>query len=398
MRNVKVVIGANFGDEGKGLMTDYFCSQFPKEERVLNVRFNGGAQAGHTVVSPDGRRHIFGHFGAGSFLPNVATYLGPDFIVNPILFRREYEKLRRLGVYPMVYCHPRCMFTMPQDMMMNQFIEKRRGNDRHGSCGVGIFETIMREKKNYSVIRADNCYLAGIAHVAFQPDFGYFDCERMGQMIGDKLTEHEKALMINQNIRAHFNQDARFFMDHVSVCDESILDAFDNVVFEGAQGLMLDQNNLDYFPHLTPSNTGVQNVIPWITDDMDVEVCYVSRTYVTRHGAGPLPGECPREMIGAGIDLTNHENEWQGELRYGKLDLQAMIKRCVDDARKLGEKDNLYWTWAMTHCDEVAGFTEEEKAYILPFINHEHVLAPRYKSYGPTRKDVRIPEEGELKT
>ena len=82
MKNVRIVIGANFGDEGKGLMTDYFCSQAPPTEGVLNVRFNGGAQAGHTVVAPDGRRHIFGHLGAGSFLPNVATYLTSDFIIN----------------------------------------------------------------------------------------------------------------------------------------------------------------------------------------------------------------------------------------------------------------------------------------------------------------------------
>lgn len=392
MRNVKVVIGANFGDEGKGLMTDYFCSQFPKEEKVLNVRFNGGAQAGHTVVSPDGRRHIFGHFGAGSFLPNVATYLGPDFIVNPILFRREYEKLRALGVYPMVYCHPRCMFTMPQDMMVNQFIEKKRGNDRHGSCGVGIYETLLRNAH----LRIDIQYV--YCSDGMNADLNYYDAERFESVINMKMDDHTKELMSNQNIMAHFREDVLFMLGHVNITDEKIFYKFDNVVFEGAQGLMLDQNNMDYFPHLTPSNTGVQNVIPWIENDMDVEVCYVSRTYVTRHGAGSLPGECPREMIGAGIDLTNHENEWQGELRYGKLDLQAMIKRCIDDARKLGEKDNLYWTWAMTHCDEVAGFTEEEKAYIQPFINHEHVLAPRYKSYGPTRSDIRIPEEGELKT
>lgn len=90
---IKVVIGSGFGDEGKGLMTDYFCSSFPRDESVLNVRFNGGAQAGHTVVTPYGLRHVFGHFGAGSFLPNVVTYLSSEFLVNPILFRKEYGKL-----------------------------------------------------------------------------------------------------------------------------------------------------------------------------------------------------------------------------------------------------------------------------------------------------------------
>lgn len=387
MRNVKVVIGANFGDEGKGLMTDYFCSRFPKEEKVLNVRFNGGAQAGHTVVSPDGRRHVFGHFGAGSFLPNIATYLGPDFIVNPILFRREYEKLLRLGIYPMVYCHPRCMFTMPQDMMMNQFIEKWRGNDRHGSCGVGIYETILRSNEQTRITLDDINRRTSRSLVSIN----YYSEERLQKMIGYRLKEKEIELLNNQNIKAHFNEDFKFFMDHIILYDERIFDHFDNVVFEGAQGLMLDQNNLDYFPYLTPSNTGVQNVIPWITDDMDVEVCYVSRPYFTRHGAGPLPEECSREILGARIDLTNHDNEWQGSLRYGRLDLKELIIRCADDCRKFGEIDNVYWTLAMTHCDEISEFTDiYEKGYFTAFIEKTHIVSPRYGSFGPKRTDVRI--------
>ena len=64
MKNIKVVIGANFGDEGKGLMTDYFAS---KSNKSLVVRFNGGGQAGHTVTTKDGRRHVFHHFGSGIF-------------------------------------------------------------------------------------------------------------------------------------------------------------------------------------------------------------------------------------------------------------------------------------------------------------------------------------------
>lgn len=385
MRNVKVVIGANFGDEGKGLMTDYFCNRFPKEERVLNVRFNGGAQAGHTVVSPDGRRHIFGHFGAGSFLPNVATYLGPDFIVNPILFRREYEKLRALGIYPMVYCHPRCLITMPQDMMVNQFIEKKRGNDRHGSCGVGIYETILRN--THLKIDVSDAYCSD----GMNADLNYYDAERFERVINMKMDDHTKELMSNQNIMAHFREDVLFMLGHVNITDERIFCNFDNVVFEGAQGLMLDQNNMDYFPHLTPSNTGVQNVIPWITDDMDVEVCYISRPYLTRHGAGPLPEECSREMLGARIDLTNHDNEWQGSLRYGKLDLKEMILRCVDDCLKFGEKDNVYWTLAMTHYDEIPEFTDiYEQGYFMTFVDQMHPIGPRYGSFGPKRTDVRI--------
>lgn len=349
MKNAKVVIGANFGDEGKGLMTDYFCSQFPSDQIVLNVRFNGGAQAGHTVVTPDGKRHIFGHFGAGSFLPNVATYLGPEFIVNPILFRREWEKLNHKGIIPMVYCHPKCILTMPQDMMVNQFIEKRRGNKRHGSCGVGIYESILRNKMQTSVCIED--VEDFMRRHSYMVDIEYYNFERIEKMTGFQLYTDEKELLINQNIRSHYNDDVRFFMDHVVMNDESLLNLFDNVVFEGAQGLMLDQNNVVYFPHLTPSNTGVENVARYLKGDMDIEVCYATRPYLTRHGAGYLPNECSMKEAGAKVDLTNHENEWQGKLRYGKLDLRDLYRRCKKDFEKVSDRYPKM-TFAFTHMDE----------------------------------------------
>ena len=98
MKHAKIVIGLNYGDEGKGLMTDFFCRQFPATDLVLNVRYNGGAQAGHTVVTEDGRRHVFSHFGAGSFSPNVITVFDKQFIINPILYVSERKKLEELGI------------------------------------------------------------------------------------------------------------------------------------------------------------------------------------------------------------------------------------------------------------------------------------------------------------
>ena len=98
MKDIKIVIGANWGDEGKGLMTDYF-SQKPNSIVICS---NGGAQRGHTVVTPNKVRHVFHHFGSGTF--NLAdTYLSEDFICNPIIFRQEYNELKHLGYYPNIY-------------------------------------------------------------------------------------------------------------------------------------------------------------------------------------------------------------------------------------------------------------------------------------------------------
>lgn len=374
MDKVKVVIGANFGDEGKGLMADYFCSQFPKYERVVNIRFNGGAQAGHTVVTPEGKRHVFSHFGSGSFLPNVATYFGPEFIINPILFRKEYEQLTAFGLYPLVYCHPKCIITMPQDMMVNQFIETRRGNDRHGSCGIGIYETLLRHKEFANDITLD---MLNDTNGRTTIDIDYYGFNRVEKITGFELTDKEKELMNNQNIRGHYNQDIRFLMDHTTLVDDDyIKNHFHNAVFEGAQGLLLDQNNTVYFPHLTPSNTGITNVLPYLDEDMDVEVCYVTRPYLTRHGAGYLPDECPREQVGAKIDLTNHTNEWQGSLRYGELNWHDFMTRIDNDWLKSFKKT--YRSIAITHCDES---NDEFVQQVFDQVT--------YMSYGPTRNDIK---------
>ena len=74
----KVVIGANYGDEGKGLVTDYFSSL---NEDVIVIRTNGGSQASHTVYTPDGFNHMFCHIGSGSFA-GAATYLSEYFVLT----------------------------------------------------------------------------------------------------------------------------------------------------------------------------------------------------------------------------------------------------------------------------------------------------------------------------
>ena len=89
MFNAIAVIGANFGDEGKGLVTDWICSTKTKPIVVLH---NGGAQRAHTVTTPEGKEHIFRHIGAGAFV-GADTYIAKTFVCNPIVFREEYEKL-----------------------------------------------------------------------------------------------------------------------------------------------------------------------------------------------------------------------------------------------------------------------------------------------------------------
>ena len=364
MKDIKVVIGANFGDCGKGLMTDYF-SQKPNSIVVCS---NGGAQRGHTVTTPDTIRHVFHHFGSGTF--NMAsTYLSEDFIVNPIIFKQEYDELMKLNYLPNTYINQNCMVTTPFDMMANQIIEESRGKNKHGSCGLGIFETIKR-------------YKAGITDVNYRIRDYYVDLFKRENII---LSSEWTGIFMDNGIFEHFLDDWDFMNSHsLTISDNYFLNQFDNIVFEAAQGLLLDQNNMEYFPHLTPSNTGIKNPkrivenVKW-NDEICIETCYVTRTYMTRHGAGKFPTECDKACINSEMhDKTNVPNPYQDALRYGLLDLEQLHKRCMDDVGDFGHKISI----AFTHINEYS----VDKADIEDLFTDWGI----YFSDGETRNDVEV--------
>lgn len=350
---IKVVIGANFGDEGKGLMTDYFCHQSTlRGEKTLVVLHNGGAQRGHTVVTPDGNRHVFHHFGSGT-LVGADTYLSEEFVLNPMIFRQEWGELESMKAIPKVYVNHTCRVTTPFDMILNQIIEESRDNARHGSCGMGIHETMIRDVCNYPIEmwfdssdEAKRYYLKEIRNYLSERllDFGI-----------NKIPDNWKEIVNSDLLIENFISELNFMGRNISIRFDRFIEYYDCVEFENGQGLLLDQNNTAHYPHLTPSNTGIKNSLEIIAEmscKPDIEVCYVTRTYLTRHGAGRLDGECDKQEINPDMqDLTNVPNPHQGTLRYAKLIEKSLEERILKDfepARKYGAKLSL----AITHENE----------------------------------------------
>ena len=377
---IKVVIGANFGDEGKGLMTDYFCHQSTlRGEKTLVVLHNGGAQRGHTVVTPDGNRHVFHHFGSGT-LVGADTYLSEEFVLNPMIFRQEWEELESMKAIPKVYVNHTCRVTTPFDMILNQIIEESRDNARHGSCGMGIHETMIRDVCNYPIEmwfdssdEAKRYYLKEIRNYLSERllDFGI-----------NKIPDNWKEIVNSDLLIENFISELNFMGRNISIRFDRFIEYYDCVAFENGQGLLLDQNNTAYYPHLTPSNTGIKNSLEIIAEmscKPDIEVCYVTRTYLTRHGAGRLDGECDKQEINPDMqDLTNVPNPHQGTLRYAKLVEKSLEERILKDfepARKYGAKLSL----AITH--------ENEYDYVFSNTfkkNFDYI----YYSDGETRESV----------
>jgi len=333
-RTAQVVIGAQFGDEGKGRITDAHVTAGGAR---LVVRFNGGAQAGHTVVTPEGRRHVFGHVGSGA-LAGVPTYLSRFFVCNPLLFLREQAALAGLGTQPVVMVDARSPVTTPYDMLINQWLEQARGAARHGSCGVGFGETLERQRSHHALTVADLADAATLTQRldALRRDYLPARLARLG--CAALLAEPDKAALLQADtLLERFVTDARRFLDSVSVMPLSVAARGRHLLFEGAQGLLLDQTR-GFFPHVTRSHTGLRNVL-MLAFELGLkrlEVDYVSRVYLTRHGAGPLPGELPGPPYAGISDPTNQPNPYQGSLRFAWLDLDLLGRAIAADCGDAG--------------------------------------------------------------
>lgn len=321
----KAVIGAGFGDEGKGLMTDILATQGAD----VVVRTNGGAQAGHTVETPEGARHVFHHFCSGA-LAGVSSHLSSFFVSHPMMFMEELDSLQSLGGNVRITADPRGLLTTPYDMMINQFIETRRGTARHGSCGVGFGEVIERSLRGEYALRIDDLFEGRDVRLLLESIRTEWVSTRLSVLGGGDLTEREQSLVYNDAILDRFVEDLQAFRDVIGLRRDADLDG--QVIFEGAQGLMLDQD-YGFFPHVTRSNTGILNMSKVAAEAgiEEIDAHYMTRSYVTRHGAGLLPHEGDDMGYVDIVDPTNIPNDWQGTIRSAPLDVKELRKAIRTD-------------------------------------------------------------------
>ncbi len=392
MRRADVVIGAQYGDEGKGLLVDRLVAE--SGAGALVVRFNGGAQAGHTVRTPEGLRHVHSHFGAGTPL-GAPTFLSRRFVASPLHHAREAAVLSALGLSPTLLVDARAPVTTPYDMMLNRAAEAARGRARHGSVGAGFGETLERG--------LDPAHALTVADLA--------DADRLVdrlRAIRDRWVPARAAILglpagavpeaAGEALVERFAQDAAAFLAAVEVVGPGFLAGWRGAtVFEGAQGLLLDQDR-GAFPHVTRSNTGLRNALELAAEAGigRLDAVYATRAYVTRHGAGPLAHETPAAPYAGVSDPTNVPNPHQGSLRFGWLDLPALgraVRDDLSDARGAGV--DVRHRVAVTCLDQVGAAARlADGSHVRP--DDLPALAARacgaggaLGSWGPTRDHVR---------
>lgn len=348
---VQAVIGANYGDEGKGLVSGCLAREAAKHgEKTLTVFYNGTSQRAHTFEGEIHRCMAAGtNYGSD-------TFYHKNFVIDPI-------SVWILQAKPII--DGRCRVIIPCDVNLNRRIETGRGKERHGSCGFGLFEAVKRSVK-YRLTASElmDTWKLYDKLTWFKYNFGFFD--------GDLYNLH------------NFMLAADYIRENCRIANfEKVIGEYDTVIFEGGQGLLLDQDNTGCFPHLTPSSTGtkkIANDIKHIVSGESPELFYVTRSYMTRHGNGPMEDECPVDEINRNIeDSTNTENEFQGALRFGRIDTDTLIQRICKDANNFNfKKVNLVVT-QLNYTDGEIASTEGMKE--IPSEPFDNVYVSNQKDY-----------------
>ncbi len=357
MRQAILTTDLGFGDAGKGAITDYLTRQ---HNAHTVVRFNGGAQAGHRVVTDSGE-HVFSQFGSGT-LAGARTHLSRFMLVEPLAMLAEAEHLQELGIrdpFGMTTIDERALVTTPFQRAVNRLKELARGDGRHGSCGMGIGETMVDwlahggdvlycgDFSTPTQLKAKLRHLQAVNQVKAATLRDQLPDTPQAQQEWDCLHDPNA---VDRIIVAY----APFIeLAHVVPSDylHLLLGRDGTIIFEPAQGVLLDEW-YGFHPYTTWSTTTLANAETLLHEaDYKGKVVRIgiTRAYTPRHGAGPLPTE-GAQLTALLPDARNGFDAWQEGFRVGWLDL-VLLRYALSVVGKL---DGL----AVTCLDRVVGLPE----------------------------------------
>lgn len=320
-----IMTDLGFGDAGKGTTTEYLAAQ---SDSSVVIRFNGGGQAEHNIVTPDGRHHVFSQVGAGSFLPNVATHLSRDMLVNPINMTAEVAHLAELGVddvWERTTVDETAKIVTPFHRAGNRLRELARGRERHGSTGQGISEAVLDDMiRPQLTLRAEDIATTGLIakleaiRIAKRDQLHAF-----GNLLQHDTPDWEA--LNDPSTSEWYAEQYHEWANNVRIVGQRHLAQlameYRHLIFEPAQGILLDEKR-GFHPHTTWSNTTPDNARRQLADiqfDGPVRTLGIVRAYTTRHGDGPFVTEDPT-LNGPLYEYFNGTGPWQGHFRIGHFD------------------------------------------------------------------------------
>lgn len=293
---VVAVVGSQWGDEGKGKMTDYLS-----QSADMTVRSNGGNNAGHTIAF-GGKTFKMRLIPSGIFEAKKETVIGNGVVINPEVLLDEIKYLEDNGIntYKLAISN-RAHIVMPYDILQDVYQEEAKGANKVGTTKNGIGPTYMDKASRIGIRMCD---------LLEKDTFEEKLCFNLNEKNALFVNVYGKEALKFEDIFEKywkFGQELKKYVTDTSVIVNDAIDNDDKVLFEGAQGVMLDIDQGTY-PFVTSSSTvtgGIATGIGIGPSKVDT-VIGICKAYTTRVGAGPFPTELLDET-GNYIRETGHE-------------------------------------------------------------------------------------------
>lgn len=314
-------------------------------------------------------------------------------------FKNAHDLVHGIGVVAM---HGAAgQVTTPFDVGLNRAIEAARGAGRHGSVGVGFGETIERAENGFGITMAELADEVSVKRALTRIAAEWLP--RRLAKLGLPANDATVSLVASPVEIETWYAEVKSMMTLMTTSTIGEAVAGREVVFEGAQGLLLDMDRGHSFPFVTRSNTGLKNALELVKDAKieGVDVTYMTRGYLTRHGAGPLRNERSSLDFAEVVDPTNRPNPWQGTLRFAPLDLDVLRETIAADLSDAPNADIETRASIGVSCvDQLrrsavlvrgGSLIEVPRTSLAQVISSSVRLPLGFESWGPTRKTVSMP-------
>ena len=312
---VDVLLGLQWGDEGKGKIVDVLTPQYD-----IIARFQGGPNAGHTLEF-EGIKHVLHTIPSGIFHSNVVNLIGNGVVIDPVVFQKELEKLApfNINIAERLIISKKAHLILPSHRLLDAASETAKGKNKIGSTLKGIGPTYM-DKTGRNGLRVGDIFLPDFKerydtlvekHIGMLKHYEGFEYN-LAELEGPWMAAIEELRKLKAVDSEHYLNDA--------------LKAGKKVLAEGAQGTMLD---IDFgtYPFVTSSNTVTAGTCTGlgIAPTKIGNVIGIFKAYCTRVGSGPFPTEL-EDATGEQIRQDGHEfgSTTGRPRRCGWIDLPAM--------------------------------------------------------------------------
>lgn len=377
---VDVLLGLQWGDEGKGKVVDYLATKY----QVI-ARFQGGPNAGHTLEF-DGHKHVLHQIPSGIFRDGTVNIIGNGVVLDPVVFKKEIHDLEKfeIDLVQKLVLSKKTQLILPSHKLLDAAYERAKGKDKIGSTLKGI----------------GPCYQDKIARNGLR--IGDILAEGFQDRYRNLVKKHEKILKqykFDYNLKeveAPFFEAISFLKQFKLLNSEYLINQYlqnnEKILAEGAQGSLLD---IDFgsYPFVTSSNTMTAGACTGlgVSPRRIGEVYGIFKAYCTRVGGGPFPTELFDE-VGERIQNEGHEfGATTGRpRRCGWLDLPALKYTIM-----INGVSQLFMMKAdvLSILDEIKVCTHYElqdgsKTDELPFQLLDENVTPIYKSMKGWKTDI----------